>query len=138
MDRRSLLLTFIAAPAWLPAAGEPSTVRGKLVRAAGDAPGLQAVGGPIVALTGDEDTVAVLKDQRLSGLEFEVRGKKEAPDRFTVDPIHTRAMFVHKDASRLMVTYWCDVCAIRTYRPGLCWCCRDETELQLLPPEQVK
>jgi hypothetical protein len=36
-----------------------------------------------------------------------------------------------------MVTYWCAVCAIRTFTPGICWCCREETELDLLEPDKV-
>ena len=35
-----------------------------------------------------------------------------------------------------MVTYWCEVCAIRSYTPGLCVCCRDETTLDLRDPDQ--
>jgi hypothetical protein len=40
-------------------------------------------------------------------------------------------MFVHQGGKRLFVTYWCDVCSIRTYTPGLCLCCRKETDLDL-------
>ena len=91
----------------------------------------------MISLSGDADTVGVLNDARLEGVEFEINGKSEAPDRFTVNPIHTRAMFVHKGGKRLLVTYWCDVCAIRTYTPGICWCCREDTALDLQEPDKV-
>jgi hypothetical protein len=34
-----------------------------------------------------------------------------------------------------MVTYWCEVCAIRTYTPGECMCCQENTELDLRDPD---
>ena len=63
-------------------------------------------------------------------------GRFTAPDQFVVDPIHTRAMFVHKDGHVKVITYWCDVCSIRTYTPGPCWCCQKETLLDLRDPDQ--
>ena len=72
-----------------------------------------------------------LKLPGLSGMELELIGKFSAPDLFTVDPIHTRAMFVHKNGKRYLITYWCELCAIRTYTPGKCWCCQQETQLDL-------
>jgi hypothetical protein len=50
---------------------------------------------------------------------------------FVVDPIHKKAMFVVRGGKRLFVTYWCDICSIRTYTPGKCWCCQEETELDI-------
>jgi hypothetical protein len=35
-----------------------------------------------------------------------------------------------------VITYWCDVCSIRTYTPGKCWCCQQETTLDLRDPDQ--
>jgi hypothetical protein len=51
------------------------------------------------------------------------------PGLFRVGPLHKRAMFVHQAGKRLMVTYWCAVCSIRTFTPGVCMCCQDETAL---------
>ena len=84
-----------------------------------------------IFLGGDEPTVKVLDDERLFGADFELLGHPTAVGRFEVDPIHERAMFVHKDGKRLTITYWCDVCYIRTYSPGSCWCCQRYTELDL-------
>lgn len=117
-------------PAVLKAA---DTLRGRLSKGT-----LKTADGRIISLSGDADTIGVLNDARLEGADFEIIGKSEAPGKFAVNPIHTRAMFVHKDGKRLLVTYWCDVCAIRTYTPGICWCCRDETALDLLDPDKVK
>jgi hypothetical protein len=72
----------------------------------------------------------VLHDQRLAGADLEVLGHQDG-ERFVVDPIHTKAMHVHRGGKRLNITYWCDTCAIRFYTPGICWCCQQETELDL-------
>jgi hypothetical protein len=118
----------------LPAIGQArkESVRGKLI----DGPALQTEQGRSIRLEGDEPTMGVLKDQRVVGSDFEVVGSFLTPERFKIEPIHTRSMFVHKDGKKLMVTYWCGVCYIRTYTPGICWCCQDETELDLIEHEK--
>lgn len=113
-----------------------TTYRGKLVTSPDGKPALQTADG-LILLSGDEPTVGVLKDKRLAGVEFEVLGALNG-NQVTIDPIHTRAMFVHKDGKRLLVTYWCDVCYIRTYTPGVCWCCQDETALDLIDPDKAE
>jgi len=92
--------------------------------------------GRLLLLSGDDDTLGVLNDQRLAGSDFEVIGGATG-DAVAIEPIYTAALFAYKDGKRLRVTYWCDVCAIRTYTPGLCWCCREETVLDLRDPDTV-
>lgn len=101
-----------------------ASLRGKL--RTGSSPQIDSV-----ALTGDEPTMGVFADENLNGMDFEVLGEKQPDGKFRAGPMHTRSLFVHKDGKRLMVTYWCDVCYIRTYTPGKCWCCQKETELDL-------
>jgi hypothetical protein len=84
-----------------------------------------------IALTGDDPTKLVLTDVRLADLDFEGLGHWETPARFLIDPMHLHAMFIHKDGKRLHITYWCDVCSIRTMTPGLCVCCQKYTDLDL-------
>ena len=79
----------------------------------------------------------VLKDPRLAGADFEALGQSSGPSGFRIDPIHTRALYAYRNGARLMVTYWCDVCYIRTYSPGVCWCCQDQTRLDLIDPATV-
>ena len=134
--RRSFLVLLV--PAALSAAAPPAaTIRGTLVMQDGK-PALKTSDGKLVLVTGDEDTTGVLKDTRLAGAEFELLGQFAESGSFAVNPIYTRAMYVHKDGKRLLVTYWCDVCAIRTYTPGICWCCREDTALDLREPDTVK
>jgi hypothetical protein len=111
----------------------PKTIRGKLTQSEkeGEPPALTISPNNVVPLEGDESTTGVLHDARLRGEVMELVGHFRDPTHFVVDPIHTKAMFVLKDGKRLMISYWCEVCSIRTYTPGVCMCCQDETELDL-------
>jgi len=128
VTRRNLIAALLASPL-LRAAEKPQSIRGKLQET--DPPALQLPDGRRVILAGDESTLAVLHDERIANSDFEVQGKPKPPGGFQIDGIHLRSLFVHKDGKRLMVTYWCDVCYIRTYVPGKCWCCQKYTDLDL-------
>jgi hypothetical protein len=123
---RRALFALIPMTALLRAAA--NSLRGKL--RTGPSPKLDS-GSQSVALTGDDPTMGVLADENLNGADFEVLGEPQPDGKFRIEPMHTRSLFVHKDGKRLMVTYWCDVCYIRTYTPGKCWCCQKDTELEL-------
>ena len=110
-------------------------MRGKLSRSPEDKPAL-AAGGKLLLLDGDEETMGVLNDKRLAEADLELRGSLDG-SKFTVNPIHTQSMFVLKDGEAFTISYWCDICAIRTYTPGICWCCREETKLDLRKPDTV-
>ncbi len=90
--------------------------------------------GRMVRVTGDEPTEKILHDARLSGRVFEAKGHATGADSFAIDPIETRPMVVMDGAKRFRVTYYCDVCSIRTYSPGPCMCCQAETRLDLIDP----
>lgn len=117
------------------AAGPATTsLRGKLVVEEGKHPAIDA-GGKRLALSGDELTTKVLKDDLLNGIDLEVLGHYKGPDRFVVDPMHLKALWVHRGGKRLRISYWCDVCYIRTYSPGKCWCCQKNTDLDPIDPD---
>ena len=130
--RRILVLLPFVPGAVRTAFAAGTAFRGKLV----DGPALQTTDGKRLKLTGDAETMGTLKDARLAGSDFEVVGAL-AGDTVTIAPIQEAALFAYRDGKRLRVTYWCDVCAIRTYTPGLCWCCREETVLDLRAPDTV-
>jgi hypothetical protein len=109
---------------------DASSARGRVV---GDLR-LKLADGRVIGVSGDAESVAVLRDLRLAKDEFELRGRFTAPDAFAIDPIYLRAIFVWRDGRRLVVTYWCDVCAIRAWTPGKCQCCQDEMALDLRDP----
>jgi hypothetical protein len=117
------------------AADPQRSVRGKLRQREGHPPSLELADGRLVELSGDEPTVGVLNDPRLKDSDFEAVGRFAGTDKFEIDLIHTRSLFVHRAGQRLMVTYWCDICYIRTYTPGDCWCCQEWTDLDLRDPD---
>src|SRR6266545_7496198 len=116
---------------------KPETLTGKLVQAPGKAPALETPEHRLVWLDGDEPTRGVLNDKRLAGFDIQAKGHFTAPDHFLIDPIHTKAIFVNRDGRRKIITYWCDVCSIRTYTPGRCVCCQQETTLDLRDPDSL-
>ena len=107
------------------------SIRGKLTRSTDKQPTLDSGNNKPIYLKGDHDTMDVLNDPRLAGSDLEAIGHFTEPDRFTIDPITSKSMFVHKDGKRLTITYWCDICYIRTYSPGKCVCCQKNTDLDL-------
>jgi hypothetical protein len=112
------------------------SVKGKLVQHQDGPAVLQTDGGKNVTLAGDEGTQKVLHDPRLAGVTLEALGHFTAPDQFAVEPIFEKNMFVLKDGKRLRITYWCDICSIRTFAPGVCVCCQKWTDLDLRDPNQ--
>lgn len=130
MTRRYFTFTPLLLTGAAFAADSPVEIRGKLTTVGSQAATLTLPDGTTLKLEGDEQTTGVLHDQRLNGVEFEILGVKNA-NGFRIEPIHKRSMYVLQNGKRLFVTYWCAVCAIRTFTPGICWCCQDETVLDL-------
>lgn len=121
--RRRALLGWFASAAF---AKDPSGVEGVL-----RVPAVLETGDGKLRLEGDAQTTAVLGDKRLDGMRMRLAGERVGLDGFRVGPIHTRALRVAQGAKLLFVTYWCEVCSIRTYAPGPCMCCQEETALDL-------
>ena len=96
----------LAAGSALGADSHPGeTLRGKLVLDDGKPPTLETAEHRLVTLDGDEPTRKVLGDQRLNGFDIEAKGRFTAPDRFLIDPIHTRALLVRQGGKLRMITY---------------------------------
>jgi hypothetical protein len=108
-------------------------LRGKLIQTPGQ-PALRSSNGAVISLDGDKETIAVLLDSRLKNDDFEALGRPASPERFVVDPIYKRALFVYRGGKRLVITYWCEVCSIRSWSPGICACCQQETALDPRDP----
>ncbi|MFN7936363.1 MAG: hypothetical protein U0R19_23750 [Bryobacteraceae bacterium] len=126
MTRRAFTAATLCATAHLRAAENLRTLKGTLTP-----DGLRTSDGQIVKLTGDAPTIGVLNDKRVQGMELEITGEPSPNGAIRILPIHKQGMFVLKKDKKLFVTYWCDVCSIRTYTPGVCLCCQDETQLDL-------
>jgi hypothetical protein len=111
-----------------------SALRGKLVQQTGKA-FIDTADHKHVSLSADELTTKILLDARLNNSDFEVRGHFTTPDHFDVDPFEKRPAYIYVDGKRKVVSYWCDVCYIRTYSPGKCWCCQKYTDLDPQDPD---
>ena len=133
--RRAILL-LLARVAISFAAPADSVLRGKLFQQSGKPPALETADHRMVTLTGDDPTRKVLDDQRIGGMELEVKGHFVNAGTFAIDRIETHSMVAIKDGKRYRVTYYCDVCAIRSFTPGLCVCCQQETRLDLMDASQ--
>jgi len=131
--RRSFLPLFLFGVPALAIEADAEAVRGKLT----SGPAVRTSDGRTITLSGDDPTMAVLGDPRLTGADLEAHGHTTAPNQFAIDKIHTRSLFAYQNGKKLMVTYWCDVCYIRTFSPGPCWCCQDNTRLDLIDPDKV-
>lgn len=97
---------------------------------------LRTSDGRNISISGDEETEKVVHDPRLAGVQLEAIGHFTNPGQFAIDPRFEKNLFVHKDGKRLIITYWCDICSIRTYAPGVCVCCQKWTDLDLRDPNQ--
>lgn len=86
-----------------------------------------------ITVRGDESVEAVLADERVVGMDIEVEGES-ANGVFQANPIHTKPVHTYANGKRLIVSYWCDVCYIRFYKPGTCWCCQKESVLDPKDP----
>lgn len=136
MKRGTFAATLLAMAVRTGGQTKSVALRGKLIQPEGSPPALATAEAKTVSLQAGDEIQKVLEDKRLAGTDFEAMGHLTAPDRFAVDPVHTRPVFVYKGGKRLYVTYWCEVCAIRTYSPGKCWCCQEDTHLDLRETEQ--
>ena len=112
-----------------------ATIHGKLILRENQTPAIEGADHKLIVLKGDSSTEHVLRDKRLAGLDVEVTGRVIAPGILEVDAFYTHAVRVIKDGKHLIVTYWCDVCSIRQFEPGPCWCCQRETKLDLRDPD---
>ena len=131
IGRRALL--FLACAGRYSFGQTSDSVSGRLLQTDGQAC-LRLADGRAVRVSGDAPTDKILHDARLNSRVFEARGNWQGAEAFTIDPIETRPMVVVDGAKRWRVTYYCDVCSIRTYSPGPCMCCQAETRLDLIDP----
>ena len=134
LTRRLFSAILLLTPAAASRAEGRATDTGRIQPPAGGPVSLKTKDGNLIALEGDIATLAVLRDARVIREQFEAAGEWKPPDTFLIDPIHKKALFIRRGGRLLVITYWCEVCAIRTYAPGRCQCCQDETALDPRDP----
>ena len=125
-----LLAALLAVPL-LSVAAERATVRGS-IEAVEDGPVyLVAESGKKLELDIEEaDAYHTFHDPELADRTWELEGFHKPGDHFEV-----RKLFTVKDGKRFHVTYYCEICHITSYRPGMCMCCQEDVELREVPEE---
>ncbi len=127
--RRAAVLLALAAAALAATSDQAPVLRGHLRQPGGGKPPvIETAEGKTYTVSGDAFTVAQMADPKLKDRELELEGSFDAPGHFAATKL-----FTLKNGKRYKVTYWCDICSIRTHMPGRCMCCQGETELQELP-----
>ena len=84
--------------------------------------------GKRVRVAGDLFSNAQLRDPGLTGREWELEGEFGPEGHFEI-----LRLFTIRQGKRHRVTYWCEICYIRSHEPGRCMCCQAETELEEIP-----
>ena len=71
---------------------------------------------------------AVFADARVRNLDLQITARLHDADRLELIKFQAT-----RDGKLYDIYYFCEVCNIRAYAPGLCPCCRDELELRETP-----
>ncbi len=110
---------------------QDASLRGRLEPPADGEPlRLAAADGTTVELASDESIDRAMRDPRLAGRLWDVRGTRRDDGRFAVEKAYTV-----KDGEIHRVTYYCVICHITTHEPGRCMCCQGDTDLREIPGE---
>jgi len=130
------LLALVAGSAFSADSHHGETLRGKLVLTDGKPPAVETAEHKLVGPGWRRAHPQGPRRSRLNGFEIKAKVRFMAPDRFPIDPIHTRALLARQGGKLRMITYWCDTCSIRSFTPGPRVCCQRETTLDLRDPDE--
>jgi len=86
--------------------------------------GLKAANGQIYLLKDDKLTKTLIEEKRIGSKDFQLTLRK-AGDSPAYEIVKSQFF---RDGKLYDFYYFCDVCNITTHSPGLCLCCRQETE----------
>lgn len=98
--------------------------------ACGTAPetlGLKAAGAKIYPLKKHENVDALFAEKRLQTREFRLTLRKDEASSPWFELVKSQLI---RGGKVYDFHYFCDVCNITTHAPGICLCCRQETEYQ--------
>jgi len=87
--------------------------------------GLKAAGGKIYPLKRHENVDALFAEKRLQTREFRLTLRKDEASSPWFELV--RSQFI-RSGKVYDFHYFCEVCNITTHAPGICLCCREETE----------
>lgn len=85
-------------------------------------------GGKLHAFSAGDAGTAMFTDARVRRRELQVTAQKTAKNELEI----VRVQSV-RDGKLYDIYYFCELCNIRAYAPGLCPCCRNEMEFRETP-----
>ncbi|HYK90514.1 MAG TPA: hypothetical protein VE398_17200 [Acidobacteriota bacterium] len=125
---RAAFLLFAAIAFCGPQIGAAATLDGKVVVEGRNPPQLQLQDKRIQLSIADDSIGETLRDHRVAGKQMRLVGKFRDDGSFEV----TDFFVVHPDGLYRII-YFCNVCHITAFKPGICICCQQPTELEEVP-----
>ena len=85
--------------------------------------------GRLYKFSATDTMTAMFSDPRVRQRELQVTARLRAGDQLEVIKVQSI-----KEGKLYDIFYFCEVCNIKAYAPGLCPCCRNELEFRETPP----
>jgi len=92
--------------------------------------GLTSRDGKLYKFSPGDAMISVFSDSRVRERELQITGTLHAPN--TLEIIKLQSV---KDGKLFDIYYFCELCNIKAYTPGLCPCCRNELEFRETPQQ---
>lgn len=81
--------------------------------------------GKLYRFSETDSMITVFTDSRVRERELQITARLRETDQLEIIKVQSL-----KDAKLYDIYYFCEVCNIRAYTPGLCPCCRNELEFR--------
>ena len=90
---------------------------------------MRAKDGKVYSFLAGDTEAAVFTDGRVRQRDLQITAKLHPGNRLELIKVQSI-----KDGKLYDIYYYCQICNIRAYAPGLCPCCRNELEFRETPP----
>jgi hypothetical protein len=91
--------------------------------------GFESKSGKLYKFIPSDPMTPIFTDNRVRQSELQISARMHSGDRLEIIKVQSI-----KEGKLYDVFYFCEVCNIRAYVPGLCPCCRNELEFRETPP----
>lgn len=85
--------------------------------------------GRLYRISPADSMITVFADSRVRQRELQITARLQTNGQLEIIKVQSV-----KDGKLYDIYYFCDICNIRAYTPGLCPCCRNELEFRETPP----
>jgi hypothetical protein len=91
--------------------------------------GFASTDGRLYKFSAADTMTAMFSDSRVRQRELQITARLHAGDQLEVIKVQSI-----KEGKLYDIFYFCEVCNIKAFAPGLCPCCRNELEFRETPP----